>query len=184
MKQLTFCSLVLCLVLPPLSIAGAESSASEGDAKRLCGLMTAGHLDAIAAQDTNRSDHFVAALFYPNAELLVISARYAAPQALQQLLDHKKYSDVYAILQTSPDASDQVFFVDMMGDGLIAEPREGADVMYEPDNKKTVFDDSWRKQHGLGEREYRQKFETADTTYDALLKTLAGALAQPMITSR
>ena len=89
---------------------------------------------------------------------------------------------MYSILQTSPDASDQVFFIDMMADGLSAEARDGADVMYQPGNKQTVFDESWRKEHRLGAR-YFSKFETADTLYAALLKTLTG-IAQATTTSR
>jgi hypothetical protein len=182
MKDRAFWFVVVSILLqPPFGVRAEQSSAA--DAKRLCEAMAAGHLDAIAARGTNGSDRFVAALFYPNAELLVISARYAAPQALQQLLDQKKYAQVYSILQTSPDASDQVFFIDMMADGLSAEARDGADVMYEPGNKQTVFDESWRKEHRLGAREYLSKFETADTLYAALLKTLTG-IAQATTTSR
>ena len=183
MKDRPFWFVVVCLLLQPLSGVRADQSASAADAKRLCESMTAGHLDAIAARGTNGSDRFVAALFYPNAELLVISARYAAPQALQQLLDQKKYAEVYSILQTSPDVSDQVFFIDMMADGLSGDAREAADVMYEPGNKQTVFDESWRKEHRLGEREYLSKFETADALYATLLQTLTG-IAKATTTSR
>ena len=179
MKDLTFWSLVVCLGLQPVSIVSAERPMSADDAKVLCDLMTGGHLDAIAARDTSHPERFVAALFYPHSELLVTSAQYGVPQALQQLLDHKKYSEVYAILQTSPDALDRVSFVDMMADGLSAGTREGADVMYEPGNKETVFAESWRKEHRLGEREYPAKYEIADALYGSMLKILIGALNAP-----
>jgi hypothetical protein len=159
----------------------ADVASSASSAKKLTGLMAAGQLDAVAAHDASQPDRFVAALLYPNAELLVIAAKYDVPPALQLLLDQKKYRDVYGILQTSPGASEQVFFIDMLADGLSAE---SADVLYEPGNKQTVFDETWRKQHALGEHEYLAKFETADTLYTRLLQTLIDAVAPPLTTSR
>ena len=143
--------------------------------------MAAGHLDAIAAQDPGNPNHFVAALFYPNAQLLVVSAQFNAPQALQPLIASKSYRDVYADLQTAQGASNQVFFIDMKADGL-SDGRGGAiDVMYEPGNKQTIFDEDWRKQHGLGEREYQEKYRAAEQMYESLLHTLTGALASPLV---
>jgi hypothetical protein len=183
MKQSGCWLLVACVAFVPLT-ARAEppgAPASSAQAKQLCQLMVAGHLDAIAAQDPGNPNHFVAALFYPDAELLVVSAQFNAPQVLQALIGSKSYRDVYADLQTAQGASNQVFFIDMKADGL-SDGRAGAiDVMYEPGNTQTVFDEDWRKQHGLGEREYQEKYRAAEQMYESLLHTLTGALASPLV---
>lgn len=180
MKHTPFGLLVASIALVPF-IARAEPPSSASQAKQLCEGLTAGHLDAIAAQDPVDPNHFVAALFYPDSQLLVISAQFNAPQVLQRLIDARSYRDVYADLQTAQGASNQVFFIDMRADGLTDGHGGGIDVMYEPGNKQTVFDEDWRKQHGLGEREYQEKYRSAEQTYESLLKTLTGALASPMV---
>jgi hypothetical protein len=181
MKHSARCLLAACVALVPLVARAEPPSVSASQAKQLCELLTAGHLDAFAAQDPGDPNHFVAALFYPDAQLLVISAQFNAPQVLQQLIASRNYRDVYADLQSAQGASNQVLFIDMRADGLGDGRGGGTDVIYEPGNKQTVFDDDWRKQHGLGEREYQQKYQAAEHMYESLLKTLTGGLALPMV---
>jgi hypothetical protein len=181
MKHSALWLLAACVALVPFDARAEPPPASATQAKQLCELLTAGHLDAVAAQDPGDPNHFVAALFYPNAQLLVISAQFNAPQVLQGLIASRSYRDVYADLQGAQGASNQVLFIDMRADGLGDGHTGGVDVMYEPGNKQTVFDDDWRKQHGLGEREYEEKYHAAEHMYESLLKTLAGPLALPMV---
>jgi hypothetical protein len=177
MKCVPFWPAVICLTLQPL-VGHAEESKSALAAKTLCERLTASHLDAVAVRDGKDPGRFIAALLYPNAELLVIAGRYKVPEALQPLVAQKKYHDVYAALQGTQDVSSQVFFIDMKADGLRQGPGEETDVMYESGNKQTVFDETWRKQHGLGDAAYREKFESADRLYASLLDALAGALTE------
>jgi hypothetical protein len=181
MKHGAFWPLVVCVALVPFPARAEPASASASQAKRLCQLLTAGHLDAVAAQDPGDPSHFVAALFYPDAQLFVISAKFNAPEVLQQLIASRSYRDVYADLQTAQGASNQVFFIDTRADGLSDGHGDAIDVMYEPGNKQTVFDEDWRKQHGLAEREFQEKYQAAEHMYESLLKTLTGALAPPMV---
>ena len=181
MKHSALWSLVAGVVLCPLVARAEPPSASASQAKQLGELLTAGHLDSVAAQDPSDPNHFVAALFYPGAQLLVISAQFNAPQALQQLIASRSYRDVYVDLQGAQGATNQVLFIDMRADGLGDGHSGGIDVMYEPGNKQTVFDDGWRKQQGLDEREYQEKYHSAEHVYESLLKTLTGALAPPMV---
>lgn len=179
MRYIAVLMLTAALVAVP-RIVGAEQSQSASQAKKLCELMTAAHLDAIAAQDPDNPSQFVAAMVYPT-QLLVISARYEHPEALQPLLEAKKYREIYSDLQSAAGFSNQVFFIDMQADGLSDGRGGSVDVMYEGGSKQTVFDDDWRKQHGIGEREFLDKYRAADTLYESLLKTLTGA-ASPMAT--
>src|SRR5687767_5589915 len=92
-----------------LLVGGGVAAAPPGPAsrsaplaKQLTAALAEQRLDAIAAQHPDEPDRFVAALFFPNAQLLVISARHASPALLQARLTHKQYRDVYLDLQAAP----------------------------------------------------------------------------------
>jgi hypothetical protein len=149
----------------------SESSAVAGE---LSTLMNDRHLDALAAQDPDQPDRFVAALFIPNSQLLVVSARYPAPAELQAQIAQKNYRDVYAALQQPVAQQTRVFFIDAGCDGLHSGA-EAVDVMYEKGTQQTLFDGRWKPQ-GLTEAAYTKKVESADQEYSRLLSILAAAL--------
>jgi hypothetical protein len=140
-------------------------------AKQLTTALTEQRLEAIAAQDPAAPDRFVAALFFPNAQLLVISARYASPALLQARLIHKQYRDVYLDLQASPVPNSSVFIQDMNADGLSFSRDQTPDLLYNGNAAPTIFDGDWRK-HNLSEKEYEQQVAAADERYSRLLEIL------------
>jgi hypothetical protein len=144
-------------------------------AKQLATALTEQKAEAIAAQDPTESDRFVAALFFPNAQLLVVSARYASPPVLQARLAQKQYRDVYLDLQASAIPNSSVFFQDMNADGLCSECDQTADLLYEGSATPTVFDGDWRK-HNLSEKQYEQQLAAADQQYSRLLELLLARL--------
>lgn len=164
----------LLVVLAARVEAAGPNAASSAIAGELTGLMTGQHLDAIAAQDPQQPDHFVAALLIPNAQLLVVSARYPNAAELQAQLAQKNYRDVYAALQQPVAQQTRVFFIDAGCDGL----RSGADavdVLYEKGTQQTLFDGRWKAQ-GLTETGYTQKVQSAEQEYSRLLSILAASL--------
>ena len=68
------------------SSAGAQERTSSALVDDLASLMTARQLEAVAAQDPESPDHFVAALLMPEVQLLIVSAQYPAPAELQAQL--------------------------------------------------------------------------------------------------
>src|ERR1041384_706519 len=85
----------LLIVVGVLSAAAADlPSQSAPLAKQLSAAMTVQHLDAIAAKDAEEPDRFIAALFVPGGELLVVSARYQVPALLEAKLASKDYRGV------------------------------------------------------------------------------------------
>ena len=62
--------------------AQAQESKSASLAKQLAAALDAGKLDSIAAKDPSAPDAFCAALYFANAQLLVIAAKYPVPQLL------------------------------------------------------------------------------------------------------
>ena len=70
--------------------AGADGSKSAPIAHRLATVLAERHLDAIASADPSSPDRFVAALLYPDVQLLVVGGRYAAPEAMRaQIAAHR-----------------------------------------------------------------------------------------------
>jgi hypothetical protein len=154
--------------------AAPPRSASAAVAGELTALMSERHLDAIAAQDPEQPDRFVAALLIPNAQLLVVSARYSNPAELLAQLAQKNYHDVYAALHQPAAQQTRVFFIDAGCDGLHSGA-EAVDVMYEKGTQQMLFDGRWKAQ-GLSEAAYTKKVETAEQEYSRLLSILAASL--------
>jgi hypothetical protein len=144
-------------------------------AKQLAAALTEQRLEAIAAQDPDEPDRFVAALFFPDAQLLVVSARYASPQLLQARVAHKQYRDVYLDLQGAPVPDSGIFFQDMQADGLCSSRDQTADLLYKGNAASTIFDGDWKK-HNMSEKEYDQQLAAADERYSRLLEILLAQL--------
>ena len=63
--------------------AAAQGTRSAVAAKALAEAMDAAKLDSIAAPDPADPGTFVAALYFPGSQLLVVSAKYAVPPLLR-----------------------------------------------------------------------------------------------------
>src|SRR5688572_22208163 len=163
----------LVLLVGGVVAAAPQDAASRSAtlAKQLTAALTEQRLEAIAAQHPDEPDRFVAALFFPNSQLLVVSARYASPQMLQARLTHKQYRDVYLDLSASPVPNSSVLFHDMNADGLCSSRDQTADLLYNGNEAPAIFDGDWKK-HNLSEKEYQQQLAAADERYSRLLEIL------------
>jgi hypothetical protein len=65
-------SLVALVALSLAPAASAQESKSAALAKQLAAALDAGKLDSIAAKDPDAPDVFVAALYFPGIQLLVV----------------------------------------------------------------------------------------------------------------
>lgn len=169
------CGLSLLLGVVAAAAAPDPALRSTALAAQLTAALTAQKLDAIATKDPDEPDRFVAALFYPNAQLLVISARTASPDILNARLLYKQYHDTYVDLQGSPIKGTSTFFQDMKADGLSASRAQVPDVLFDSDGKSTVFDSDWKKKN-LSERDYMAQLQAADERYSRLLTLLLAQL--------
>ena len=164
------CAIAL-LVSQVLVAAPSERTLKSGPlAKQLGAALQERGLDAVAARDPNESDRFVAALFYPNAQLLVISARYASPPLLEARLSQKQYRDVYLDLGGASIPNSSVLVHDMSADGLCDSRDKSADILYEG-TVTSMFDADW-KSHNRSEHEYMQRLFDADERYSRMLELL------------
>jgi hypothetical protein len=169
-------ALVLAALIPALTTAAAaadQDSKSAAAAKELADALDKAKLDSIAAADPNDKETFVAALYFPGAQLLVVSAKYSAPSLLVSKIAKKEYRDTYIDLNSASIAGSKVFIMDHAANGMIFKPNGddlGAD-SWEQNNKTVSFDGKWRDAK-LSEDEYTKKFSDADARYAAILALL------------
>ena len=134
-------------------------------------------LDAIAAQDPDEPDRFIAALFFADSQLLVVSARYPSPSLLKARLAQKQYRDVYLDLTGASIANSSTLFHDMNADGLCSRRDQAADIVYDGHNTAKIFDGDWGKHKS--DNTYEQQFLAADQQYSRLLNVLLAQLRGP-----
>ena len=173
-------SLIAMLVVSRAGPAFAQESKSATLAKQLAAALDAAKLDSIAAKDPSAPDLFVAALYFPGTQLLVVSAKYSVPQLLNERVTKREYRDVYLDLNGASVADTKVFIEDPGADGLKAKHEDNtAFDSVEMGGKRTMFDGDWKKQK-LSEQDYLKAFSTADERYAQILAAL---LAQAKKTS-
>jgi hypothetical protein len=165
------CSLLLGFLAVGSSV-WAQEGKSPALAKQLAAALDAAKLDSVAAKDPSAADTFVAALYFPGAQLLVVSAKYAAPQLLDARLSKKDYRDTYIDLSSASVPESKVFVQDALADGLKAKREENQPFdIYEVAGKPISFDGDWKKQK-LSEQDYMKAFTAADERYSSMLSAL------------
>ena len=171
MKLLT--RVVICsLVWLAPAVASAQESKSSSLAKQLAAALDAGKLDSIAAKDPSSPDAFVAALYFPGSQLLVISGKYAVPQLLNDRVGRKEYRDVYLDLNGASVADSKVFIEDPGADGLKAKREENqAFDQCEIGGKRMMFNGDWKTQK-MSEDDYMKAYSAADDRYSHILTAL------------
>jgi hypothetical protein len=170
-------SAVLCAVLFAAAAPGwAQESKSAPLAKQLAEALDAAKLDSIAARDPSAPDVFCGALYLSGSQLLVVSAKYSAPQLMEQRLDKKEYRDVYIDLNSASVTDSRVFIEDLGVDGLRAERESNRPFdTYEGGGKRTMFNNEWKAQN-LSEQEYKKVYGAADELYSHILSALLAQL--------
>jgi hypothetical protein len=159
--------------------AVAQESKSAAAAKELVQALDASKLEAIAAADPSDPGTFVAALYFPGSQILVVSAKYAAPPLLNAKIASKDFRDIYIDLNAASVAGTKVFVIDQGVDGLVAKP--GADQAadtYENGKTTLAFDGDHRKAK-MSEDEYMKAFASADERYAKILALLTAQAKAP-----
>jgi hypothetical protein len=149
-----------------------KETLSSAAVKELAKALQAANLDAIAAPDPNDPGTWVAALYFPGTQLLVVSAKYAAPTLLTEKMAAKNYRDIYIDLNSASVAGTKVFIIDQSCDGLIPKPddQQVAD-SFEHGAKAYAFDGDWKKAK-MSEDGYMKAFSDADERYARILALL------------
>ena len=162
----------LSVLLLSAASAFAQAPKSTSAAADLVKLLDAAGLESIAAPDPANPDAWVAALYYKGSQLLVVSARYAAPSLLVEKLKTKQYGEIYRDLHSASVAGSRVFVMDSAADGLFSKPADAGADMWEENARSVVFDGDWRKSNKMSEADFSKTFEQADDRYAKMLSLL------------
>ena len=158
---------LLLLALPALPAPVERGSPAL--VRQLVSAMGARQLDAIAVPDREEPGRFLAALIFPDVQLLVVSARAASADVVAKHIAERRFRDAYLDLHRGP-AAGSVFIHDMGCDG-IQEEGDDADIFYEGPKDRTIFDGNWTAQ-AITKAEYLAKQEEADKRYSRALTLL------------
>ncbi len=162
----------------PVAPGPSRTAKSAAAAKQLTDALDAAKLDAIAAADPSDPAAFVAALYIQGSQLLVVSAKYAAPPLLTAKIKTKEYRDIYMDLSSASVAGSKVFIIDMNCDGLAAKPDgDAAADSWEAGTQQVTFDGEWGKAK-LTEDAYSKLFSDADERYAKILALLTAQAKQ------
>jgi hypothetical protein len=172
--RLAVCLLSLSLVAP--AAARAQDVRSPGLAKQLAEALDTKKIDAFATVDAQNAGTYVAVLYFPGTQLLVVSAKYSAPKLLDDLLAKKDYRGVYVELSSASITPTKVFVMDTFADGLVAKPNGGAaSDSVERAGTSLTFDGDWKKAK-QSEADYMKTFGECDNAYGQALQLLLSKL--------
>ncbi|MCU0257360.1 MAG: hypothetical protein MUF60_11540 [Vicinamibacterales bacterium] len=168
--------LVVATVLAASS-ALAQPSRSAEAAAALTALLDERGITTFVAADPAEAGRFVAVMYVPKSQLLVVGARYPVPALMQQRLERAEFQEGYMDLQCACVVESKWFVQDLQADGLRATrvADEPFDLVYRGGKNFVVLDGNWAGQ-SLGEDEYVRRYALADDCYTRMLLLLAGAV--------
>jgi hypothetical protein len=177
--------LALAVALTVAAAAGsAVPAAAELDsvaaAARLTSILDGRKADAFAAEHPEMPGRFVAALYYPGAQILAISAVFAVPELIRQRIGEGNHRQVYIDLSTSAEQQGRLFVEDLGPPGLrqMRDDDQRFDVTWRDGTRRTTYDGNWKAQQ-LTAAEYRTRFTADDAEYADMLQVLAAAAQMP-----
>jgi hypothetical protein len=170
-------ALVLSLALLTVPAAAAAQDVKSGDlAKQLTLLLDTKKLDSVAAADAANPGTYIAAVYIPGTQLLVVSAKYTQPSLLTDLIARKDFRGVYVELTSASIQSTKTLVMDAYANGLLPKPAGDQP----PDSidragTESRFDGAWKKAK-IPEADYLKNFGDADAAYSHLLQMLVNHL--------
>jgi hypothetical protein len=176
-RCLRACAFVALLIVPSGAIAQQNQSKSAAFAAELAKLLDDMKLDSVAAK---QSDQFVGALYIPGTQLLVVSAKFSAPDRMNYLISTKAYRDVYMDLNSATEQSSKIFVSDLYANGLRFKKENNQPSADSVDiaGKTVAFDGQWGRAK-ISEAEYTKTYEVTDEQYSQMLQALIAVLKKP-----
>jgi hypothetical protein len=173
MHAITLISAVLTTGLCAGLLAGVsaeQQSKSAPLARQLAQLLDAAKIDSIGAPDPSTGG-FVAALYIPGTQLLVVGGKFATPEIGPYRLSKKEFRELYMDLMGGSVAGSKMFAQDVSADGLVFKPDGDAPAdSWERGTEQRTF--AGAKKAKLKDEEYTKAFSDADTEYSRLLSLL------------
>ena len=170
MLKIVSSALLLPAFAVVISASGPQEPKSGPLAKELAQALDAGKAEAIAAADPSTGG-FVAALYIPGTQLLVVSGKFDNPEIGNVRLAKKEYRELYMDLMGASVAGSRQFASDVSCDGFIFKPdgETPADT-WEIANKTQAFEGA--KKAKLSDEAYLKAYSDADAQYAHILRLL------------
>jgi hypothetical protein len=159
-----------------LASVSLTSQASPAGVEELAALLDRGKLDSVAARVPGSEDTFVAALYVPGQQLILVSGRYVAPALLREKILGRRYREAYQDLYAASDPTTRWIVEDLRADGLRDRGKDGPFDVYTRAGGPPIFFDGQWKRHKLSEEAYRDAFQQADSSYSKMVGVLVAAL--------
>jgi hypothetical protein len=148
----------------------AQESKSAPLAKQLSQALDDAKLESIASSDP-ATGGFVAALYIPGTQLLVVSGKLANPAVGNIRLSKREYRELYMDLMGAAVAGSRQFATDVSCDGLVFKPDDDVPAdTWEIADKTQSFEGP--KKTKLTEEEYVKAYSDADAQYAHILQLL------------
>jgi hypothetical protein len=178
MKRFRMSAVLVCLVvcMSGLRVA-AEESQSAPPAAALKARMEQLKLDAVAARDPDEAGRYIAALYIPGVQLLVVSAPYPLASAIDKKIAARQFMDVYVDLQATRERAGHFFVEDFEADGLRSASDAACDTTTLNGTTPVVFNGKFEVQQ-LTQGDYEARLKRDDERYARMLKVLHSALAR------
>ncbi len=162
----------LCAGAFSVTVSAAQDSKSAAIAKELVQTLDAAKLTDIAAPDPASPGGFIAALYIPGTQLLVVSAKYSAPPLMIDRITARDFMGAYVDLQSASQRGTKIFIQDQGADGLSARPGgDGPADTWDEGDKTVAFDGEWKKAK-VAEADYAKAYVEADDRYAKMLSAL------------
>lgn len=167
--------LVLVALLTATTAFGQESR-STVKVTDLVKALDGKKLDSFAARAATPGD-YVAALYFPGTQLLVVGATLASPASADAQIQQKNYRDLYIDLNSASQPATRVLVTDLGANGLRARKDGSLFDSVDIATRAYTFDGDWKKAK-LSEDEYTKAYAAADERYSQMVQVLLTALAQ------
>jgi hypothetical protein len=172
-RRLSGIALVAILLLAPAGVY-AQDSRSATAAIELVKMFDSRKLDSFAVKGASANE-YVAALYFPGTQLLVVSAKFDTPFRADSLLEMKNYRDLYIELNSASQPQTKVFVADLSANGL--RPKKDGNLYDTADigGKSYNFDGDWKKAK-ISEDDYTKAYSSTDEHYSQMIQALLGGL--------
>ena len=174
------CGLTLCAFLcAPAVPVRAQDAKTASLVSELVKALDAAKANSIAAPHPGGPDQFIGCLYFQGSQLLVVTAKYSAPQLLTAKIAEKAYQDIYIDLNSASIPNTKIFISDLGADGLKSKRRDNeAFDTVEMAGKTVAFDGDWGKAK-ISEKDYMSTFSSAEDEYAKMLQALLTQIKKP-----
>lgn len=172
-RRLSAIALAAFLLLTPAA-ASAQDSKSASGAVELVKMLDSIKVDSYAVKGASPNE-YVAALYFPGTQLLVVSAKFDSPVRADSLLDMKNYRDLYIELNSASQPQTKVFVADLGANGLRAKKDGSLFDTADIAGKSYNFDGDWKKAK-ITEDDYTKAYSITDEQYSRMIQALISGL--------